>query len=62
MSHTVTNKLKIQTGVVKRIIKEKQMYEKEYLQIEARIEKMKVEGKDEYDIKKMVCDIYFKFF
>lgn len=30
------------------------MYEKEVVQTEARIEKMKAEGKDEYDIKKMV--------
>jgi len=30
------------------------MYEKEVTQTEARIEKMKEEGRDEYDIKKMV--------
>lgn len=30
------------------------MYEKEVTQTECRIEKMKSEGKDEYDIKKMV--------
>lgn len=30
------------------------MYEKEVIQTEARIEKMRAEGKDEYDIKKMV--------
>jgi len=30
------------------------MYEKENKQIEDRIEKMKKEGRDEYDIKKMV--------
>ena len=30
------------------------MYEKEVVQTEQRIEKMKSDGKDEYDIKKMV--------
>jgi len=30
------------------------MYAKEFTQIENRIEKMKSEGKDEYDIRKMV--------
>lgn len=39
---------------LKRIIKEKSMYEKEVTQTENRIEKMKTDGKDEYDIKKMV--------
>ena len=38
----------------RRILKEKEMYEKESVQIESRIQKMKDEGKDEYDIKKMV--------
>ncbi|CAF0771132.1 unnamed protein product [Brachionus calyciflorus] len=45
--------IKIQTGVVKRIAKEKFMYEKEAQQTENRIQKMKDEGRDEYDIKKM---------
>ena len=39
---------------VYRIIKEKTTYEKEVEQNENRIEKMKRDGKDEYDIKKMV--------
>jgi hypothetical protein len=30
------------------------MYEKEVIQTEQRIEKMKSDGKDEYDIRKMV--------
>ena len=30
------------------------MYAKEFTQIETRIEKMKSDGKDEYDIRKMV--------
>lgn len=34
------------------------MYEKEVTQTEARIEKMKSDGKDEYDIKKMVGEIH----
>ena len=46
--------LKIKTNVVKRIMKEKTTYEKEVKQNEDRIEKMKNEGRDEYDIKKMV--------
>lgn len=44
--------IKIDTGVVKRLGKEKQAYEKEIVKQEERIEKMKSEGKDEYDIKK----------
>ncbi|XP_066919997.1 tubulin-specific chaperone A-like [Clytia hemisphaerica] len=44
----------IKTGVVKRLAKEKTMYEKETAQQEAKIEKMKADGKDEYDIKKMI--------
>jgi len=44
--------IKIKTGVVKRLTKEKEMYEKEAVQIAGKIEKMKEEGKDEYDIKK----------
>ena len=37
-----------------RLTKEKAMYEKEVDQQAEKIEKMKAEGKDEYDIKKMV--------
>eukprot|EP00128_Syssomonas_multiformis_P007742 Colp12_sorted_trinity150504_noHs@33501 len=54
MSTPALKQLKIKTGVVKRIAKEEQMYEKEVAQQEARIEKMKAEGKDEYDIKKQI--------
>ena len=32
------------------------MYEKEACQIEEKIEKMKTDGKDEYDIKKQVSE------
>lgn len=49
--------IKIQSGVCKRILKEKSMYEKEVTQTENRIEKMKVDGKDEYDIRKMVSNL-----
>ena len=44
--------MKIQTGVVTRIAKEKTMYEKEIVTIAKQIEDMKASGKDEYDIKK----------
>jgi len=44
--------LKIKTGVVKRLTKEKISYEVESEQQKKRIERMKTEGKDEYDIKK----------
>lgn len=38
-----------------RIAKEKQMYEKEVVDQRKKVEKMKEENKDEYDIKKQVC-------
>lgn len=44
--------IKIKTGVIKRYSKEKSMYEKEAKDQEAKIERMKTEGKDEHDIKK----------
>lgn len=44
--------LKIKTGIVKRLAKEKVMYEKEADNQRNRIEKLKTEGKDEYDIRK----------
>ncbi|XP_017787142.1 PREDICTED: tubulin-specific chaperone A [Nicrophorus vespilloides] len=44
--------LKIKTGVVKRLAKEKLSYEKEAEQQRARIVRLKGEGKDEYDIRK----------
>ena len=49
--------LRIKTGVVKRTGKEKVMYRKEADKEKEKIEKMKAEGKDEADIKKMteVC-------
>lgn len=44
--------INIKTGVVKRLSKEKTSYEVESVQIEVKIEKMRTDGKDEYDIKK----------
>ncbi|ELU06721.1 hypothetical protein CAPTEDRAFT_179546 [Capitella teleta] len=44
--------IKIRTGVVKRIGKECAMYAKEVTKQEEHIEKMKSDGKDEYDIRK----------
>ena len=46
-------KLRISTGVVKRCGKEKLSYRKEADMQRGKIEKMKTEGKDEADIKKM---------
>merc|ERR1712193_195502 len=46
-------KLRIATGVVKRCGKEKLSYRKEADMQREKIEKMKVEGKEEADIKKM---------
>jgi len=45
--------LKIKTGVLKRVGKEKLSYRKEADQQKVKIEKMKVDGKDSHDIKKM---------
>ena len=45
--------LKIKTGVVKRTGKEKLSYRIEADQQKDKIEKMKAEGKDEHDVKKM---------
>ncbi|KRT81287.1 hypothetical protein AMK59_6254, partial [Oryctes borbonicus] len=44
--------IKIKTGVVKRLAKEKVVYEKEAETQQQRIEKYKKEGKDEYDVRK----------
>jgi tubulin-specific chaperone A len=45
-------KLKVQVGVCKRMQKEVTSYEKEVVTNEARIQKMKDDGRDEYDIRK----------
>lgn len=44
--------IKIKTGVVKRIAKEKTVYEKEVEQQKNRIQKIKDEGQDEHNIRK----------
>ena len=41
--------------VFPRLAKEKKMYEKEVVDQQKKIEKMKEEGKDEHDVKKQVC-------
>lgn len=45
-------KLKTQLGICKRMLKEVQSYEKEVVTNEARVQKMRDEGKDPYDIRK----------
>ncbi|XP_030368100.1 tubulin-specific chaperone A [Strigops habroptila] len=46
--------IKIKTGVVRRLAKEKVMYENEVKQQEEKIEKMKAEASDDYGIKKQI--------
>jgi len=53
MSDPRIKQIKIKTGVLKRAGKEKASYRKEADMQKAKIEKMKEEGKDEHDIKKM---------
>lgn len=45
--------IKIKTGVLKRVGKEKLSYRKEADMQKAKLDKMKEEGKDEHDVKKM---------
>ncbi|KAM6470045.1 tubulin-specific chaperone A [Python bivittatus] len=52
MADPRVRQIKIKTGVVKRLAKEKVMYEKEAKQQEEKIEKMKAEDGDNYAIKK----------
>lgn len=52
MSDARVRALKIKTGVVKRLAKEKVMYEKEAAEQQERIEKLKEQGKDSHVIKK----------
>ncbi len=53
MSDPRLKKLRIQTGVVKRCGKEKISYRKEADQQRDKIEKMKADGKEEIEIRKM---------
>uniref|UniRef100_A0A8C5WCJ1 Tubulin-specific chaperone A n=1 Tax=Leptobrachium leishanense TaxID=445787 RepID=A0A8C5WCJ1_9ANUR len=54
MADPRVRQIKIKTGVVKRLTKEKVMYEKEAKQQEEKVEKMKSDGGDEYVIKKQI--------
>ncbi|KAM8961168.1 tubulin-specific chaperone A [Pelodytes ibericus] len=54
MADPRVRQIKIKTGVVKRLAKEKVMYEKEAKQQEEKVEKMKSDGGDEYVIKKQI--------
>ncbi|XP_078253229.1 tubulin-specific chaperone A [Rhinoraja longicauda] len=54
MADPRTRQIKIKTGVVKRLVKEKLMYEKEAIQQEEKVEKMKNEGGDHYVVKKQI--------
>ncbi|XP_060057059.1 tubulin-specific chaperone A [Erinaceus europaeus] len=52
MTDPRVRQMKIKTGVVKRLVKEKVMYENEAKQQEEKIEKMKAEDSENYAIKK----------
>lgn len=52
MSDPRLRQIKIKTGVLKRLTKEKTVYEKEIDQQKARIERFRGEGKDEHVLKK----------
>ncbi|XP_031838271.1 tubulin-specific chaperone A [Nomia melanderi] len=52
MSDPRIRTLKIKTGIVKRLAKEKVTYEKEAAQQRERIQKLKEQDKDGYDIRK----------
>uniref|UniRef100_A0A8W8I9Z6 Tubulin-specific chaperone A n=1 Tax=Magallana gigas TaxID=29159 RepID=A0A8W8I9Z6_MAGGI len=54
MADPRVKQIKIKTGVVKRLTKEKVSYEKEAVKIEEKVEQMKADKKDEYEIKKMI--------
>ncbi|XP_069483526.1 tubulin-specific chaperone A [Ambystoma mexicanum] len=54
MADPRVRQIKIKTGVMKRLVKEKSMYEKEAKQQEEKVEKLKAEGGDEYVIKKQM--------
>lgn len=52
MSDHRIRQIKIKTGVLKRLTKEKTVYEKEIDQQKQRIEKLRGEGKDEHVMRK----------
>lgn len=52
MSDQRLRQIKIKTGVLKRLTKEKTVYEREIDQQKLRIEKLRGEGKDEHVMRK----------
>lgn len=52
MADPRVRQIKIKTGVLRRLTKEKTSYEKEIDQQKLRIEKLRGEGKDEHVLKK----------
>ncbi|XP_063485839.1 tubulin-specific chaperone A-like isoform X2 [Symphalangus syndactylus] len=56
MADPRVRQIKMKTGVVKRLVKEKVMYEKEAKQQEEKIEKMRAEDGENYDIKKQILE------
>lgn len=46
--------IKIKTGVVKRITKDKIVYEQEAEEQKAKVERLKQEGRDEYEMRRQV--------
>ncbi|XP_062578544.1 tubulin-specific chaperone A-like [Saccostrea cucullata] len=60
MADPRVKQIKIKTGVVKRLTKEKVAYEKEVVKTEEKVEKMKAENKDEYEVKKMGSRALFR--
>ncbi|GFX88707.1 tubulin-specific chaperone A [Trichonephila clavipes] len=52
MADPRVKQIKIKTGVVKRLAKEKSMYEKEAVKEKAKLEKMQASGEDSYLIRK----------
>lgn len=56
----VEKKFVVKNFFFSRLAKEKQMYEKEVKDQSAKVEKMKADEKDEYDIKKQVCALFLQ--
>lgn len=48
------SQIKIKTNALGRLIKEEKLYKQETAEQAARVEKMKANGEDEYDIKKQI--------
>ncbi|CAN9504349.1 unnamed protein product [Ophioblennius macclurei] len=54
MADPIARKIKIKTGIVKRLVKEENAYIKDVQQQEEKIERLKAEAGDEYVIKKQM--------